>query len=119
MQRRFCSSSAIILLLSVATFPLCSQPYSVLHTFSQGAIQRLGLILTNSDGANPRGALTTSGATLYGAAKNGGTTGSGTLFAIDTNGTDFSLLYTFSSDLAGNSDGANPNGGLVLATGAL
>jgi len=75
--------------------------------------------LTNSDGANPGPGLAISGATLYGAAKNAGTTGSGTLFAVDTNGTSFNLLYTFSSDLAGNSDGANPNGDFVLADGTL
>src|SRR5215471_4139305 len=119
MRRRFFffPLSGFILLSSVSILPLRAQSFSVLHTFAPGAIQRPGLILTNSDGANPYAGLAVSGSTLYGAAKNGGTTGSGTLFAIDTNGTSFKLLYTFSSDLAGNSDGANPNGALVLADG--
>jgi uncharacterized repeat protein (TIGR03803 family) len=118
LKKFFVGPCCAVILLSVAT-PLCAQSYSLLHTFAPGAIQHLGLILTNSDGANSQGGLAFSGATLYGSAKNGGTTGSGTLFAVDTNGTGFRLLYTFSSDLAGNSDGANPNGALVLARGIL
>ena len=121
MRRRFFffPLSGLILLTSVSVLPLRAQSFSVLHTFAPGGIQRPGLILTNSDGANPYAGLAVSGSTLYGAAKNGGANGSGTLFAIDTNGTSFKLLYTFSSDLVTNFDGANPNGGLALASGSL
>jgi uncharacterized repeat protein (TIGR03803 family) len=111
--------SAVILLLMIAPFSLSAQSYAVLHTFAPGAIQRLGLILTNSEGVNPTAGLALSGSTLYGAAKNGGIAGSGALFAMDTNGANFTVLYSFSSDLSGNSDGANPNGGLVLANNTV
>jgi uncharacterized repeat protein (TIGR03803 family) len=114
---------SLFLLISGIIFSLFlsieAETISVLHTFAPGVIQRLGLILTNSDGANPAPGLAISGATLYGAAKNGGETGSGTLFSVDTNGVNFKIVYTFSSNITGNSDGANPNGGLVLAGRAL
>jgi uncharacterized repeat protein (TIGR03803 family) len=119
LKKFFVGPCSAVILLSVAASPLCAQSFSVLHTFAPGAIQHLGLILTNSDGANSQGGLAFFGATLYGSAKNGGTNGSGTLFAVDTNSTGFRLLYTFSSDLNGNSDGASPNGALVLADGTL
>ena len=59
---------------------------------------------TNSDGANPYAALVVSGNTLYGSALNGGSYGYGTIFALNTNGTDFRTLYHFQWSF----DGANP-----------
>ena len=86
---------------------------------------------TNSDGANPQASLILSGSTLYGAAENGGPAGSGTLFAINTNGTGFTNFYIFtlmvykapngsggSPDYT-NSDGANPYATLILSGGTL
>ncbi len=73
---------------------------------------------TNSDGANPFAGLILSGDTLYGTASAGGSSGNGTVFALNTNGTGFTTLYSFTA-LAGspsiNSDGAGPSAGLVLS----
>src|SRR6185436_1302472 len=70
---------------------------------------------TNSDGATPVAGLILSGNTLYGTAHNGGNAGFGTLFAINTDGTGFTNLHTFT----GISDGANPSAGLVLSGNTL
>jgi uncharacterized repeat protein (TIGR03803 family) len=76
-----------------------------------------------TDGANPMAGLILSGNTLYGTAEFGGTAGNGTVFAINTDGTGFTNLHTFSS-LSGlyagyNSDGAFPIGGLILSGNTL
>jgi uncharacterized delta-60 repeat protein len=62
------------------------------------------------DGATPNGGLVLSGSTLYGTTYGGGSSGNGTVFSVNTDGTGFTNLYSFT----GGSDGANPNGGLVL-----
>jgi uncharacterized repeat protein (TIGR03803 family) len=70
---------------------------------------------TNSDGANVVAGLMLSGNTLYGAAKAGGASGYGTLFAIATNGMNFTTLYDFTN----GSDGAYPVSNLILSNGRL
>jgi len=59
---------------------------------------------TNSDGAIPCSGLVLSGNTLYGATATGGSSGCGTVFAINTDGTGFTNLYSF------NSTNGNPSG---------
>ena len=81
-----------------------------------------GSPLTNSDGANPRGSLIVSGSTLYGMAYNGGLFGSGTMFAVNTNGTGFTNPYTFTFNSVSpytNGDGAHPNAALILSGNTL
>src|ERR1044071_5228279 len=56
--------------------------------------------LMNNDGANPQGGLILSGNVIYGTADGGGSGGSGTVFAMNTNGTDFRLLHTFTTAAA-------------------
>jgi uncharacterized repeat protein (TIGR03803 family) len=89
--------------------------FKVLHTFLKvsGSYQHL----TNSDGINPQGGLIISGNTLYGTASAGGAGGSGTVFSINTDGTGFTTLYSFTPAPypEPNSDGANPYGSLVLS----
>jgi uncharacterized repeat protein (TIGR03803 family) len=70
----------------------------------------------NADGASPEAALNISGNQLYGVASYGGTGGTGTIFALNTNGSGFVTLYSFSQiDTNGlNSDGALPDD-LILA----
>jgi len=70
---------------------------------------------TNSDGANPRAGLILSGNTLYGTAEEGGSAGFGTVFAINTDGTGFTTLYSFTN----GSDGARPFAGLILSGDTL
>jgi len=73
----------------------------------------VGVSATNSDGTLPEGGLILSGMTLYGTCYQGGTNGSGTIFAVNTDGTGFTNLYNFS--------GQTPNirGNLVLASNLL
>ena|ERR1035437_2572757 len=51
----------------------------------------------NSDGALPWAGLIMSGNTLYGTAQQGGTNGTGTVFAVNTNGAGFTDLHSFSA----------------------
>ena len=92
--------------------------FTNLYTFTATS----GSPLTNRDGANPRGSLIVSGGNLYGTAYNGGWFGSGTLFAVSTNGTGFTNLYTFTANSTApytNSDGAHPNAALLLSGNTL
>ncbi|HZL78481.1 MAG TPA: choice-of-anchor tandem repeat GloVer-containing protein [Candidatus Limnocylindrales bacterium] len=87
--------------------------FATLHNFS-GA----------SDGAFPTTSLTLSGTTLYGTTSEGGSSGNGTVFKINTDGTGFTTLYSFTATTlpeAGgyNNDGATPMGSLVLAGNTL
>jgi uncharacterized repeat protein (TIGR03803 family) len=76
---------------------------------------------TNNDGANPYAGLIVSGGTLYGAAFLGGSSGDGTIFALNTDGTGFTTLHDFTAAdaLFTNSDGANPYSGLILSGNTL
>ena len=67
------------------------------------------------DGARPTSVLVLSGNTLYGTAQFGGSTGSGTVFAITTDGASFTTLYSFN----GGDDGSFPYAGLVLFNNRL
>ena len=78
--------------------------FTTLHGFTGG-----------SGGGNPHGGLVLSGNTLYGTASNFGITGNGTVFRVNTDGTGFTNLYTFT----GGSDGANPLAGLILSGDTL
>ena len=49
-------------------------------------------------------------------AEQGGTNGTGTVFALNTNGTGFTNLHTFTGSI---SDGANPYGSLILSGNTL
>jgi uncharacterized repeat protein (TIGR03803 family) len=66
-------------------------------------------------GSGPHAGLTLSGNTLYGTTSGGGTSSNGTLFAINTNGSGFTSLYSFT----GGSDGADPQSDLVLSGNTL
>ena len=51
----------------------------------------------NGDGTHPRAGLILSGNTLYGTASDGGSSGNGTVFAVNTDGTRFTILHTFTA----------------------
>jgi uncharacterized repeat protein (TIGR03803 family) len=68
-----------------------------------------------NDGAGPRAGLTLSGHTLYGTASAGGSSSNGTLFAINTDGSGFTNLYSFT----GGGDGADPQTDLILSGNTL
>jgi uncharacterized repeat protein (TIGR03803 family) len=67
-----------------------------------------------NDGAAPSGNLILSGNTLYGTAGRGGNSNYGTVFAINTDGSGFTNLHSFTG-----SDGVTPNYGLALSGSTL
>ncbi len=102
--------------LGLAKLPSTAQTFTTLHSFD--AI----VSFTNNDGALPYAALVLSGNTLYGTTYHGGAFGNGTVFAVNTDGTGFTNLTSFTA-LTGllrtNADGAQPVAGLVLSGNAL
>jgi uncharacterized repeat protein (TIGR03803 family) len=86
--------------------------FRILHYFTATIPQYTG---TNTDGANPFAGLVLSGNTLYGATVGGGQYGYGTVFAVSTNGLNFTNLYNFT----GGTDGSGPRGGLTLSGNIL
>jgi uncharacterized repeat protein (TIGR03803 family) len=90
--------------------------FTNLHIFTQAPYS------TNVGGASPFGRLVLSGNALYGTTLGGGSSGKGTVFAVNTDGSNFTSLYTFtgtSGSLSTNSDGANPRAGLLLLGNSL
>ena len=100
--------------------------FTNLYSFSMGQTN-LSSVYTNRDGANPVGGLVLSGSKLYGTALLGGDSGGGTVFAINTDGTGFTKLYSFTAaqtnssgfGLYTNNDGYHPYGGLILSSDTL
>jgi uncharacterized repeat protein (TIGR03803 family) len=76
--------------------------YAVIHSFAGDA----------ADGRTPFGSLTIVGGVLYGMTDGGGTAGQGTVFRLNGDGTGFHVLHSFAG---GPSDGANPQGDLLLS----
>src|SRR5258706_232383 len=62
-----------------------------------------------TDGADPQAGLILSGNTLYGTASQGGISGQGTVFAVNTDGTGFTNLHSFA--------GYPTDGGSYLSAG--
>lgn len=73
--------------------------FTLLHTFSGSA----------TDGSRPYGSLSYMDGQLYGMTSAGGTSNTGALFRMDTNGASFSVLHSFASNL----DGKQPFGDLL------
>ena len=80
--------------------------YQILHSFTG----------TSSDGAYPYGGLTLVGSTLYGTTETGGSSNDGTVFSINTDGSGFHLLHSFTCT---GTDGVNPFAGLTLVGSTL
>jgi uncharacterized repeat protein (TIGR03803 family) len=92
--------------------------FTILHSFTATPDPPY----TNSDGASPQAGLILSGTTLYGTARFVGSAGSGTVFAVNTNGIVFTNLHSFMATSfinPVNSDGANPSGRLTLSGNIL
>ncbi|MGZ4963006.1 MAG: choice-of-anchor tandem repeat GloVer-containing protein [Limisphaerales bacterium] len=90
--------------------------YTVLHSF---AATDLG---TNADGARPSADLLLSGGTLYGTTMQGGSCAGGTVFAVNTDGSNFRVLHQFTTidpDTGTNSGGAFPLCSLIISEGVL
>ena len=80
--------------------------FTLLHSFTGGT----------SDGENPVGNLTLDGTTLYGVTRYNGSAGNGTIFSINTNGTGYTVLYSFTGGATG---GSEPYAGLTLVGSTL
>jgi uncharacterized repeat protein (TIGR03803 family) len=74
-----------------------------------------GFPLINSDGANPQGGVVLSGATLFGAAYDGGSNGWGAVYQCDLDGSAFGPLYSFTA----GADYSNPQGPLIVSSNML
>jgi len=69
-----------------------------------------------NDGGGPQAGLAVSGKMLYGTATQRGAWGNGTVFAVDTDGTAFTVLHAFTAlSNFRDSDGTHPHAGLFLA----
>jgi uncharacterized repeat protein (TIGR03803 family) len=78
--------------------------FTNLHSFTGG-----------NDGGSPYAGLILSGKILYGTAYAGGSSGVGTVFAVNTDGSGFANLYGFT----GGNDGVSPYAGLILSSNTL
>ena len=66
---------------------------------------------SNASGANPYSGLLYNNNLFYGTTVTGGTNGSGVVYSITTNGSTFTTIHSFTSNVSGN--GAFPYGGLI------
>src|SRR6185312_10162448 len=83
--------------------PAIRADYQVLHTFTY-----------TTGGDTPLAAPTVVENVLYGTTSADWTSGVGTVFSMNSDGSAFKLLHTFN-----NTDGAMPSGSLVLSGSAL
>ena len=106
---------------SMETRQASAQTFTTLYSFTATSTSSP---YTNADGARLSAGLVLSGNTLYGTAVGGGT-GNGTVFALNTDGTGFTNLHSFTVTSGGslpnirNADGANPYAELILSGNTL
>ncbi len=106
---RFSTSRMVTLTVVIAAIAI---PW-----ISSDALAELSVLqsFTSTCYAYPNISLTLSGSTLYGTTEAGGTTCNGTIFKINTDGTGYQVLYTFT----GGADGAWPRASLTLSGSTL
>jgi uncharacterized repeat protein (TIGR03803 family) len=98
---------------------------TVFKITTNGVLTTLYTFGGTNDGANPVASLVQGNdGNLYGTTSGGGSSGNGTVFAINTNGAGFTTLYSFSAGITNgsgvyNNDGANPQAGLILVGNTL
>ena len=100
--------------------------YTLLKTFGNTYTNSYLGITTNNDGAFPNDHLIVNGGIIYGTTLKGGQNGRGTIFKINTDGTNYTVLKTFDTTytnillgISTNSDGCYPFAGLVLDSDTL
>ena len=71
--------------------------------------------MSSSDGSQPTSELILSGGKLYGIASYGGAYGIGTIFSLNSDGSNFSILYEFNNGL----NGAYPAASLIILGSTL
>jgi uncharacterized repeat protein (TIGR03803 family) len=103
-RQEWLTGIAIIVFLAAGGINARAQAtFGVLHSFTN----------STSDGSFPAGQPVLIGSTLYGVTFYGGSSSSGTVYRVSTNGAGFGVLYSFT----GGANGANPYCTLV-STGA-
>jgi uncharacterized repeat protein (TIGR03803 family) len=81
--------------------------YSILHSFG----------VATTDGQAPNyGAPVVAGGVMYGATFGGGASGFGTIFRMNTDGSNYSVLHDFAG---GTTDGLHPEASLILVGSVL
>ncbi|MFC2149648.1 choice-of-anchor tandem repeat GloVer-containing protein [Candidatus Auribacterota bacterium] len=91
---------SIVLVLALVAWAFAGT-FTILHNF------------TGSDGNSPiNTTLTLTGGKLYGMTGLGGASSSGTIFSVDTDGSNYTVLYSL---LGGNDSGSIPYGDLTLS----
>jgi uncharacterized repeat protein (TIGR03803 family) len=80
--------------------------FALLHEFAGGV----------DDGSSPFGSFIIDAGKLYGMTFSGGDSNQGTIFSINANGTNFTLLHEFAG---GVDDGSSPYGSLIFNSGKL
>jgi uncharacterized repeat protein (TIGR03803 family) len=80
--------------------------YTVVHNFTGGA----------NDGNNPFSPALLDGSKLIGTTTSGGSHNQGTLYSLNTDGSGFTLLHSFSG---GANDGGDPEAGVTVGGGKL
>lgn len=85
--------------------------YTSLHNFTG-----IDLSGNSDDGSQPQGDLILDGSVLYGSTRLGGTDDEGTVFKLNTDGSGYTVLRSFTGGVA---DGAMPCGSLTAADGVL
>ena len=95
-----CKHSIVLLLETLASLGLMLAGRATAHAFPTllSVPAPSGNPSTNSDGCFRVGGMILSGNTLYGTAGSGSTKGSGTVFAVSTDGTGFTTLHSFTAD---------------------
>ena len=111
IKNLFLLPSLIAGLIFIPTGRATAQAFTTLYNFEY-----------TDDGGNPQAGLVISGNTLYGATDSGGSSGNGTVFAVNTNGTGLTTLHSFtvtSGSYSTNGDGNGPDGTLLLSGNTL
>ena len=99
-----------VVTLFFSAFLLSAQTFRVLYNF------------TGSSSPYANGLLVLSGDLLYGTTTGGGSSGYGTVFKINTNGTGYTVIKNFTAldtSTFTNTDGAQPMAGLVMWSNRL
>jgi uncharacterized repeat protein (TIGR03803 family) len=91
---------------TIFSFNLTNNDFRVVYSFE-------GL----SDGGSPNGGVAISKNTLYGTVSGGGDNGAGTVFSINTDGSDFNVIHTF--DPNNPADGSQPEASPTLSGNVL
>ena len=102
--------------------PLAAQTFMTLYAFPIPYDSN-----TNNDGDNPAAGLILSSNILYGTTELGGSSGNGTVFKLNPDGTGYTNFYSFTagsgefgnSPPITNSDGARPRAELILSSNTL